>query len=282
MTFSKRFALALASCLVAAGCAASTEDDASFDMDDMAESLDTLGASTVGTTDKLDPACFWSKPNQERLRLFGRFGLTDSSGVLYAELMPTTGCTTVIKQAVRCALSVGQTVKAPDGTVFEGSLGLAPEWKSGPISQSGEAWVTACMAQGLGLPVNAKAYELDGASPSLSSGVQPLQSEETVAESTAYGNLFDGAPLGGTDPAFTLSVCASDDLADSCGGKAEMLLRDRICGKSDLCGLSYIGKCSERCDVDAQGNAICDDVIETIELHLSPEDTQKRWAICGE
>jgi hypothetical protein len=109
----------------------------------------------------------------------------------------------LVRYAVGCALRPSQSFQFSytdaEGSlhveVYPGSLGLAPGWASGPLSDTGQRMVTACLAARTN-------YSGSSVLISMRSEHQPLDDQTTAAERAAYpflegvfwGNLFSDNP----------------------------------------------------------------------------------------
>ncbi|GAB4567129.1 MAG: hypothetical protein Tsb0020_19450 [Haliangiales bacterium] len=133
---------------------------------------------------------------------------------------------------VECALPAGESVTIYDHSgnarLMGGSLGLAPEWASGPLSERGQALVSACLAarvNRVGRTVNV----------SLRHPTLPISAVERdmfqVHEGAFWGSFFGDTPA--------LYSCRVDG-----GG-----LSGRECADSNSCGFTYVGECADVCAV---------------------------------
>ncbi|WP_428264501.1 RCC1 domain-containing protein [Haliangium sp.] len=140
----------------------------------------------------------------------------------------------LMQYLVECALAPGQSVTVVDsaggGHGFDGSLGLAPEWASGPMSATGEALVSAC----LGARSNALGQQV---LISLRGGGIPVSAQERDLFSTHEG-VFWGSLFG--DPA-EIKACVAQG-----GG-----LSGRVCALGQDCGFTYMGDCASECTYDS-------------------------------
>lgn len=111
----------------------------------------------------------------------------------------------LLRYMVGCALPPNDGLslewKDEDGAVhrewFAGLLGLAPEWKSEPLSEAGQEWVSACLASRanfFGVPVeissrgDSKPLKITGTDG------QAESAEFTVREGAFWGNVFAPHP----------------------------------------------------------------------------------------
>ena len=137
----------------------------------------------------------------------------------------------LLAYAVQCALEAGEqvTIYAGDGSarIYSGAMGLAPGWKTGPLSKRGQRAVSACLA--------ARANALE----------QPVQISlrgpriATAAAERALYSTYEGAFWG--------DVFGDEPYIESCvveGGG----LSGRICAEGDDCGFTHMGDCARACD----------------------------------
>jgi hypothetical protein len=144
---------------------------------------------------------------------------------------------------VACALPADATLVATiDGNEFDflGELGLAPQWRTGPLDLTGQRWVSACLfarvnAHDVSIPISARG-------PNLGLAVSDDERAEwTLEEGAFYGNMF-GAP----DQPIQSFACRGRDLAVGEHGD----LADRGCAEPDpakpsltRCGFVFTGDC---------------------------------------
>jgi hypothetical protein len=153
---------------------------------------------------------------------------------------------TVFEYTVSCALGPDQSVEVErhgETLVFEGALGLAPEWgdPDGSCDGACRGWVSACLiartnAKGIAMPIS-----LRGDHPSLAPTDDEVDAY-TIHEAVYYGDLFADSPR--------LFACLPD-------GHTEI---PRVCGSDhESCGVTIVGACSDHCDAtgcrDPAGNA---------------------------
>jgi alpha-tubulin suppressor-like RCC1 family protein len=136
----------------------------------------------------------------------------------------------LLRYMIECALDASQsvTIFAGDGSprIYAGAMGLAPEWRDGPLGDGSARKVSACLgarANGLGQTV------------SISLRHPEIETSEveadlfTTHEGAFWGNLFGGEA--------TLQACVVDG-----GG-----LSGRICAESGSCGFVIQGDCADVC-----------------------------------
>lgn len=136
----------------------------------------------------------------------------------------------VIRYLVECALDEGQSVTVTTGgdddddevsMTFDGLLGLAPGWETGPCGEDCQQWVSACLlarTNGTGAQVT---VFVQGDHPSLGFGNDPTHPHH---EATFFGNLFTepedvhacrGTPMGSFSAAVQGRTCSLD--SGECG-----------------------------------------------------------------
>lgn len=149
----------------------------------------------------------------------------------------------VISYLVGCALDEGDsiTVTSPTTTyVFEGDVGLAPEWQTGPCDATCQQWVSACLLARTNETGEDVMIFVQGANPSLGFGVDPAYPNY---EGTFFGNVFD-------DPA-KMYACRG-----SSGGTLAAMQQGRNCTLGEAhCGFTTFADCSTaaRCQPDPNG-----------------------------
>lgn len=162
-------------------------------------------------------------------------GMAPSGDLLLVEDLRGTA-----EYIVECALPAGEQVVKQVGDetlVFEGQVGLAPEWKDGACDTDCQEWVTACLLA----RTNTEGQEIDiwlsGDHPGLGLGRSP---DFPLHEAAFYGNIFQ-------DPDAQF-VCRGGLL-----GLIGAHLNGRTCsGQSpEDCGFSLEGNCyfNDRCDI---------------------------------
>jgi hypothetical protein len=172
----------------------------------------------------------------------------------------------VIRYLVQCALDESQSVTvegALGAYLFEGQVGLAPEWRTGPCDESCQRWVSACMLARTNETGAEVTLFVQGAHPSLGFGSDPAF---PLYEGTYFGNVF-------VDPA-AMFACRGQT-----AGTAAAVACGRTCSQSDEdcgfttygdcvveagCGLASTGVATIDCQPDPQGPAY-----PGISVHLS-------------
>lgn len=137
----------------------------------------------------------------------------------------------LLSYLIECALPAGEEVSITSASgrprLVTGIFGLAPEWRTGALSQAGERKVSACLA--------ARANHLER---SVSISLRHPEIETTAVEADLYtthegafwGNFFGEAPA--------IHACRARG-----GG-----LSGRVCAESEDCGFTFVGDCEEVCE----------------------------------
>ena len=141
---------------------------------------------------------------------------------------------------VECALPVGHSItKTVDGEVlvFDGLLGLAPEWEAGACDQDCQEWVTACLLARTNVSEQNVLIWMQSDHPAIGFGV----TEGLIHEASWYGNLFTGdeeqfyckgAPTGNVAAMRSGRTCAAGG-GNDCG-----FTKYQKCHKKDRCEMS--------------------------------------------
>jgi len=151
----------------------------------------------------------------------------------------------LLKYAVQCVLPAGEklmTSRDGESVTLDGALGLAPEWRNHPLSETDQRWLSACVLSRINAFGVTVLLSLRGQHPALT---QALGAEEKAAygfaEAAFFGNVFANPPVlytcrgnGGTPIAPTRQqrVCSETSLSDS--------------GLS-RCGMVVLGDCANVC-----------------------------------
>lgn len=227
-------AMAAVACPLAAGCmAADGEDITSQDSFDVPMTALTGGGDPddppTGPNGD-DPEGVNEQETQNALYEMSKFALISSVGPNNEPYMRNHPEVSVagrkfLKSAVRCALTSQYNVTDPvTNELYEGWWGLAPDWRTRPLTETETRWVSACMIQKLnayGAPVK---ILLQGNHPAIEHNAT-LASTYPYIEATAFGNLFLGS--GNT----VMFISWFDQLATACGDPAAALAK-RICDTS--------------------------------------------------
>ncbi|MEM9459220.1 MAG: hypothetical protein AAGF11_33890 [Myxococcota bacterium] len=144
---------------------------------------------------------------------------------------------------VECALPEGQSVTKVVGDevlVFDGLLGLAPQWQDGACDEDCQQWVSACLLA----RTNTAGHEVDiwisADHPSIGTGVS---SDFPFYEATFYGNLFADGNSQYQCRGTSLGVFVAFMNGRTCSGPG-----------AQGCGITSFGRCGaeDRCVVDYQ------------------------------
>lgn len=173
----------------------------------------------------------------------------------------------VLKYVVACAFRRGQRLafhSGGDAYMFEGYIGLAPDWTSAGISNEQARWISACLmahVNGMGVPVP---ISLRGTHPSLAQVPRLEAARFSAHDATFFGNFFvPGEPADA-------GACLGDAWLH--GRNLELstdYLEYRLCGgPSQRCSVHVTGYCSADRKPD---NDVTD---EGIAVYLRREDAQ--------
>lgn len=230
-------------CLLAAGCAAAPADEG-----------ETILAAEQGiiVMNGLDPVFFWEPSTQQALRALARAPLPESMGGSGgAVLVSTREGRHLLERVVACALPEGRAVETSSGRSFGGSIGLAPQWSSAPLSgAAARRWMTACLLQSLNATGAHVAVRMTGGHPALADAPDSEAAEYTVRDAIMFGDLFDQVRP-------TAFACADNALVDACGVALSAKTLARICGQSPSCRITVLGHCDAVCDRDRDGAPTC-------------------------
>jgi hypothetical protein len=205
-------------------------------------------------TNGMLPLCFWDHTTQSALRSIGATKMVDAKGKLRSMSLPLL-CGHVVDYMVRCALPKGSSVTDATGEVHEGAYGLAPSWKTAPLDQKAQRWMTSCMIGHLNGLGQKWPILLSGKHAALVPDPDDDVSAYDLEESAAFGNLFTGK-WSLLSPAFTAYVCTEQSLLDTCT-LTSTVLSLRLCDAAPLCGLKLLGQCKDVCSDDGAGNWKC-------------------------
>jgi alpha-tubulin suppressor-like RCC1 family protein len=137
----------------------------------------------------------------------------------------------VLAYLVECALPASDSITytAADGQVHThaGMFGLAPEWKTRPLTPDGGRRLSACLAA---------RSNLLGRTVSIS--LRHPRVETTDIEAALY-TTHEGAFWG--------SLFSSEPGIHACRAQGAGL-SGRVCAESDDCGFTFVGDCAEVCD----------------------------------
>jgi hypothetical protein len=141
----------------------------------------------------------------------------------------------VLEYMVECALLPEQSVEVEVGgerLVFEGWLGLAPQWgdAAGTCDAECQGWVSACLIARTNFEGESRPISLLGDHSMLEPTAEESDTFD-IEEATYFGHLF------GEDRALYGCVPAGADIPErTCDGEAEG------------CGIVFVGECDEACD----------------------------------
>lgn len=198
----------------------------------------------------LDPDFFWLPDVFGTVIWYSHHALTNGVGELPSSvLLNTVEGRDLLTHMIGCAMSPGTVIKnTVAGFSAEGSLGLAPAWKTVPLDWVyGQRAVTACLLQSLNafdvpVPVNMTGYPV------------PESQEDTssfdFSDMIAFGNLFSSTPK--------VYACYLKPLEKACGANTSVYAKQRICDTSPTCQLTLLGSCTAGvCETDEKGNSKC-------------------------
>jgi len=141
----------------------------------------------------------------------------------------------VLEYMVSCALAPGQTVEiavAGDVVVYEGSLGLAPQWgaENGECDGACEGWVSACLIARTNFKGESVPISLLGEHASLVA-TEDEASAYDVEEATYFGDLF-----GETKAMYACVPAGASGPVRTCGTNTAG------------CAITVLGECDTVCD----------------------------------
>jgi hypothetical protein len=259
-------AIATVACPLAAGCMGAESDElgaqGSFDV--------PLTAMTGGgdpddppvSHNPLYPICFWNHGTQQTYRDLAQGALANAQGQLpsmpyLAQGLSLFNQITCKEQSLRylilCALPQGTSVTNPvNNATFHGHFGIAPEWRTGPLSATNKEWITSCLLQHLNGYNTSTALLLEANRSGFLIGTVPLG--YSWFDSITWGNLFISTtpldPAGWTwnsAPAFRPQVCYFGDLQQECNS-AEEAIETKLCSADyNSCGVDIVGRCETEC-----------------------------------
>lgn len=175
-----------------------------------------------------------------------------------AAMGPNQTARKVLAFAVACALSSTQSITYSVGGVTyieAGMLGIAPGWRTGALSSSEAAWVSACMFSHVNEVTHLVWLSMRGAQAGLATTSDEV-SAYGIEEGAFWGNAF--VNLGSVHAYSCLGV---DQAADESNG--ELAYRncaqwDGVAGSNaSPCGMSYAGLCRTVCTTASAPYAGC-------------------------
>ena len=144
---------------------------------------------------------------------------------------------TLYKYMVQCALPEDEqaVLYAGDGTseTYQGQMGLAPEWRDGPVSAQGKRRVSACLAA----RANALGQE-----------VQVSLRGSGLATAASERDLYDVH-----EGAFWADLFADEPYVKSCAVEGGGL-SGRVCADGEECGFTHMGDCTSVCGSQDPGD----------------------------
>ncbi|MCX4242120.1 hypothetical protein [Paraliomyxa miuraensis] len=170
------------------------------------------------------------------------------------------------KYLVECALPAGQSVTKDLGgqsLVFNGHLGLAPEWKDGVCDQDCQEWVSACLLARTNTSGDTVLVYLKG-HPAL--GYEPPPG--ALLEAGFWGNLFD-----------------DNDEKYLCKGSGhsvvEAIRSGRTCLTGGWCGFTAYSKCDqqERCAMAGPNDDVPSDCQSGSQAQGPAQNTISTWLL---
>ena len=183
-------------------------------------------------------------------------GQFDNTVAQVIELTDTTLIATpeqreLLRYLISCALPEGVTLYsdvAGQRYTFDGSLGLAPAWLHGSLSESEQHWVSACIfarTNYFGKSVNIS-LRASSPAPSALSASDEERRRFSLYEGAFFGNLFLPQPM-----AYTCSGTRS---------ARHELVKDRVCteradGGLSRCGYIHLGHCEALQTITVEGHA---------------------------
>lgn len=141
-----------------------------------------------------------------------------------SELITTVGGRSLLHYLVQCALPAGESVTTSFlgiTNTYDGLIGIAPEWKSGPLSTSSRRWLSACVLAHVNATGQGVSILLRGNHPALNQPIGSGGSAYTLREGAFYGDIFGLLALShacGGDGSTPSRVCTNNLLGLSpCG-----------------------------------------------------------------
>lgn len=154
-------------------------------------------------------------------------GMSESLGLLTDAAKRGTA-----EYLVECALPLGESItKTVNGQtlVFEGLLGLAPEWANDECDEDCQQWVTACLLARTNASGQSVTIWIQADHPAIGYGTPG----GLVHEASWYGNLFTG-----DDDQY---LCKGDP-----GSGALAKHEGRTCSTGNNCGFTKFKKCKKQ------------------------------------
>ncbi|WP_437732361.1 hypothetical protein [Sorangium sp. So ce1335] len=248
---ARRMALAIP-CLVLFGCASS---------------VDPASEEAVGTSEEAVLSSNRLSMNRLSMNRLSMNGLSmsrlsaDGRELATTDLLQDEDGRELLRYTIGCALPEGKSLVGTVGSTtyrFDGRIGLAPDWLSGPLPEKSQRWVTACLlahVNGYGVEV---AISLRGQHTALTTDTaerRTFQQEEI----SFFGNVFQ--PLGQRDELGDIGsrmyACGGALLQMSCADDESAFVPERTCASREDCSLRFLGPCR---DLTASKTSVCKDV----------------------
>jgi hypothetical protein len=153
------------------------------------------------------------------------------------DLLATDDGREVLAYVISCALPATTTLTAPDGTLFTGAIGVAPQWLDKQLDLNGQLWESACMFS----RVNANDVAVPISIRGLSSALAPTAEEVTdwtIQEGAFYGQYFTPE----NDPILWIA-CQGTDVAGAVAAERDCAAPDPDNPGYTLCGFIDAGAC---------------------------------------
>lgn len=143
----------------------------------------------------------------------------------------------VLSYVIGCALAADDGIAA-GGRAFRGAIGLAPMWRSRPLSPSEKRWVSACILARTNLLGIEVKLSLRGGHPVLASTLGE-SAAYAVVEGAFYGDLFQAKP-----EMYACSALAKQTgLSLSTLGARACATPSAWSSGTTACGFTYTGPC---------------------------------------
>jgi len=173
--------------------------------------------------------------------LSSSLGLSEDS-----ELLLDSERRDTVRYLVECALPQGHDItKLVDGEwlIFDGAVGLAPEWEDEECDEDCQEWVTACMLARTNISGQTVSIWMRADHPTIGDGMSP---QFPAYEASFFGNLFADSP----SQHFCQGTVAGAQLGQLAG---------RTCAElsDESCGFTKYTNCPQepRCSFPTHGKA---------------------------
>jgi hypothetical protein len=179
-------------------------------------------------------------------------GLSSSASTTLAS---TQDGASLLHYLVQCALPAGDAISV-NGATYNGLFGIAPAWKSQPLTGDAQEAVTACLLGsanyfGVSVWISGRMHGFDDTTAD-------ERHRFMNYEGSFYGNVFSAtqyayACAGNTAPDFSVEypnhdLDAGDRLIRRCADPSPST------SGQTLCGMTFTGKCSDVCDTAISGS----------------------------